>query len=76
MSPANRNSIGDALFVSWAALLYGLLVTAPSVHDRDSQDVYGVIALIWLGVSLWGLGRVAFVLIRAALPAPASRRRS
>ncbi|MGA2451780.1 MAG: hypothetical protein ABTD50_24265 [Polyangiaceae bacterium] len=76
MSPANRNNLGDALFVSWAALLYGLLVTAQSVRDKDSQEVYGVIALLWLGLSLWGLGRVAFILIRAALPAPESRRRS
>jgi hypothetical protein len=63
MTPKRRSLLGDVLLVTWALITYYLLAHARFVPT----EAYAAAVLLWLALSLWGLGRIAFVFLHAAL---------
>jgi hypothetical protein len=58
--------VGQALLVSWGLLTYYLVTQWRVVYDPRNSQVYAAALLLWLALSLPGIGRIAFALIRPA----------
>ncbi|MGA2451781.1 MAG: hypothetical protein ABTD50_24270 [Polyangiaceae bacterium] len=71
MRPKRRSSfLGDGLLVTYGLVTYYLVTQWRVVYDPRNSQVYAAAVLLWLALSLFGLGRIAFVLIRPARERP------
>jgi hypothetical protein len=75
MTPRRGTFIGDGLRVTYALITYYFVTHWRVVYDPANSQVYAAAVLLWLALTLWGLGRIAFVLLRPALQAPNSGHR-
>ena len=75
MTPRRGTFIGDGLRVTYALITYYFVTHWRVVYDPRNSQVYAAAVLLWLALSLIGLGRIAFALIRPAHQAPDSGNR-
>jgi hypothetical protein len=66
MIAAPRSLLGEALLVTWALVLYYLVTHQRLLHDEGGYQAYGFAALLFVTLTVWGLGRIALALFRAA----------